>query len=789
MNISVTRPINTKYKIIKPLGKGGMGEVFLAHDLSLDRKVAIKYLQSATLASESAYDLKSEAKHLAKLNSKHIVQVYELTRIEGQTALVLEYVNGKNLHFYLREHSPSLAQMLLWLSQISEGLACAHAAGITHRDLKAENVLICKDGVAKITDFGIAQSLANYKADILALGELAQRMLDAVTHTLPAAVVKLLQELTYRSPSKRLCASESARRFHHAWLESTQVATQSQKHQRPRNWGLRNAAIFCLTASIFAGLIYWYSASDEQEQTFIAVIPTTLSTHDGAITKEQENLRRNVEKALRERTIESTALSLVSLNDDDIENDEFYEVAESIRADEAVLSSLKCDQSSVCRLRLVRINVAENTIIGERVVNLMASMSLEAYQVVRNQFSFLYPQLRDAQNGPDLISDADYEKYMAIFERSRFTPEDDPRTLTEIEDIMDRARHFSPLYSLYANVAIDLYYHTDDTKYLDKVDSLLSSIEIWGAGSLFFHESMVALSLERGDFHLARNEVKQLEALGADSAKVNMLQGDIFSFMSNYADAERHFRIAYELESSTELLRRLADNYYYWGKLDLAVSTTMQALAEDPQDVRSLISLGWIKIEEANTEEAIDALQRAHQILPNIWTKVPLGISHMLAGDHFLARRLFNEALEMAPSRADILLNLGGNELLSGNKEAADECYRRVVALHTGDNFRKEPWVAAMAYANLGDFENAIALVTDTPKQGPQSDYAAALVYALAGQNYSALVEIERALASRVSPSWFSLPMFDGLCIEPKFEEKLSNAGLPDRCESVVHIM
>jgi serine/threonine-protein kinase len=146
------------YAILSAIGRGGMGLVYLARDSRLDRQVAIKCLRSELFEAHYRERFKREALLLAKLNHPHIVQIYDYLETETQLALVMEYVDGQNLQQHLREHIVSLAQRMQWLTQIAQGLAVAHDAGIIHRDLKAENILINKHKLAKITDLGIAKS-------------------------------------------------------------------------------------------------------------------------------------------------------------------------------------------------------------------------------------------------------------------------------------------------------------------------------------------------------------------------------------------------------------------------------------------------------------------------------------------------------------------------------------------------------------------------------------------------------------------------------------------------------
>ena len=154
-----TQPIRLgHYELHDCIGRGGMGLVYRARDTRLEREVAIKCLRTELFEAHYVERFKREALLLAKLNHPNIVQIYDFIETPEQLALVMELVDGQNLQTYLREHIVSIAQRLQWLAQITEGLAVAHDAGIIHRDLKTENILINKRGQAKITDLGIAKS-------------------------------------------------------------------------------------------------------------------------------------------------------------------------------------------------------------------------------------------------------------------------------------------------------------------------------------------------------------------------------------------------------------------------------------------------------------------------------------------------------------------------------------------------------------------------------------------------------------------------------------------------------
>src|SRR5205814_5716711 len=145
------------YRILSKLGAGGMGEVYLAQDTKLDRKVALKILPAEVAADRNRMErFVREAKAAAALNHPNIAHIYEIGDHDGTTFIAMEYIDGQTLRELIR-HQTDLRKLLRHLQHAAEGLAKAHAAGIVHRDLKPENIMVTRDGHAKILDFGLAK--------------------------------------------------------------------------------------------------------------------------------------------------------------------------------------------------------------------------------------------------------------------------------------------------------------------------------------------------------------------------------------------------------------------------------------------------------------------------------------------------------------------------------------------------------------------------------------------------------------------------------------------------------
>jgi serine/threonine protein kinase len=147
-----------QYEIRSPLGAGGMGEVYRAHDTRLDREVAIKVLpESLTSDPDRLQRFEQEARAAAALNHPNILAVYQMATHEGVSYMVSELLDGETLRERLRRGPVPLRKVIDYAMQIAHGLAAAHDKGITHRDLKPENLFVTKDGRVKILDFGLAK--------------------------------------------------------------------------------------------------------------------------------------------------------------------------------------------------------------------------------------------------------------------------------------------------------------------------------------------------------------------------------------------------------------------------------------------------------------------------------------------------------------------------------------------------------------------------------------------------------------------------------------------------------
>ncbi|MCS6910497.1 MAG: protein kinase [Anaerolineales bacterium] len=157
--------LNKRYKLLGPIGQGGMAVVHKAQDLSLSRLVAVKILRE-TLTGDPEFlaRFQQEARAAANLAHPNIVTIHDFGRDGGHYYIVMEHVEGQDLKTLIKEAAPFSVDYALDLAiQICAGVGYAHRTGLVHCDIKPQNILVTADGRVKITDFGIARALANLR--------------------------------------------------------------------------------------------------------------------------------------------------------------------------------------------------------------------------------------------------------------------------------------------------------------------------------------------------------------------------------------------------------------------------------------------------------------------------------------------------------------------------------------------------------------------------------------------------------------------------------------------------
>src|SRR5438309_5169214 len=188
-----------RYEIRSKIGEGGMGEVYLARDTQLDRTVALKIL-AAEIARDQRrlYRFLQEARAASKLKSANVAHIYEIGELEGHHFIAMEYVEGEPLNKNIGGQPMEATEIVKLGIQIARALDEAHSKGITHRDIKPQNIIVTAEAEVKVLDFGLAKlsSLPAPAADLTPNSELATKV-----KTNPGVV---MGTVNYMSPEQAL---------------------------------------------------------------------------------------------------------------------------------------------------------------------------------------------------------------------------------------------------------------------------------------------------------------------------------------------------------------------------------------------------------------------------------------------------------------------------------------------------------------------------------------------------------------------------------------------------------
>jgi predicted Ser/Thr protein kinase len=191
------------YRIETQLGKGGMGVVYRARDTRLDRLVALKTLPPGLIADpERKSRFLLEARSAAAVTHPAIAQVYDIDEADGNLFIAMEYVDGRTVSRLIADGELDLLGAIEIVLQIAEGLAKAHDAGILHRDIKSDNIMVTRDGHAKLLDFGLAKLLEPGPPEAVAPNvpaDLSRTLTRGRFHTIPGAV---MGTISYMSPEQ-----------------------------------------------------------------------------------------------------------------------------------------------------------------------------------------------------------------------------------------------------------------------------------------------------------------------------------------------------------------------------------------------------------------------------------------------------------------------------------------------------------------------------------------------------------------------------------------------------------
>jgi serine/threonine-protein kinase len=726
------------YRLAELLGSGGSSDVYKAHDSRLDRHVALKVFPAIQVTREFRARFERESRAAASLNHPNIATVYEVGEADALWFIAIEFVDGMTLRAAFGDATCSLTQRLAYLAQAAGALARAHANGIAHCDLKPDNIMVTRDGLVKVLDFGLARLAGSADAqgpavegtigymspeqaagqpidtrsDVFSFGcilfeavtnELpfggmserwATNLMDAKTPPLaamppgiPAGLQELLDDCLIKDPAARAIS-----------MEDVSLRLQSILHHAPR--ANRLALPLAISAAlVLAAVAYWQLPLQPQPGS-VAVIPF-VST---APTPDRVRLAEDVSEGVINALLQLPDLKVIARS-----------------------SSFRFTGDSLDVPRVAR-TLGVQALVTGRIVENNGRLRISAELVSGRDGAAMW----GANYTPDSENLADVEvqiaQEIARRVRSQLTPDDQRR--------LDKAAHpNAEAYSLLLRGRYEMSLYTPDsmqkaTSYFQQALGVDPGYALANAELANTYRLLAGSGVLKPEKWLQLGEQAALRAIGTDDElpQAHTALAGIKRDRWQWADAEREYSRAIALSSSFVPARQaLAVTLTVLGRDDAAVAEIVRARELDPVGLPGAVASAAVFYNLRLYDRALATLKDAanlDSLAPALWTWV--GIVNGGKGDFATAITAFEKAMEL------------------GDAAASTRCYyvhalaragRRTDALRHLRTLESEgatvpPSFLAIAYTGVDDRERAIAaLQAGYAARHPQLQYIAVESY------------------------------------------------------------
>lgn len=811
------------FRILGHLGRGGMGTVYRALDLELNREVALKFLRPERQRRKGDLArLQREAEALAKLDHPNVGTLYQLDQWQGRRFLAMALYDGETLAEHLARqpgHSLPVSEAIRIAGQLASALQAAHGAGLVHRDLKPENVMILRDGWIKLIDFGLARWAGSPRhteqgmvvgtipcmapeqirseeavpqTDLWALGVVLYEML-AGRHPFRGTGFEIGNSILSEKPFplrkacpqvpanlERIVARCLAKEIKDRWASAADLLDELQMAglsgsgaivlpPRPPAWWrgrMARAAIFVIAIAV---AIYLYlHFRQPPPPIYVAVLKPVVT---GSLQPDDQAL---VEANLQASLVRTVAVldGLAALDPDQVnkETGNPTAIARALGAGEVISSQADC-AGDLCKVSLRCLASQDGRALWTEVLqqqlppskpDLFAEAVAASLRQGYGDRKLRFPRLDLETRGED---------YRAYFELRRRA--DDPGALEEVLDKLGALRQRSPAfveaYSLEANVARRLYKVSGDERYLERGIAVAKQARERAPGDPRPLANLFYLYLDAGRAPEAEKVLEQLEDI--DPAGSLFKRGLLAESQGHPKEGLALIAEATRLQPSWRALLMLANRECDQGLLDEARGHYEELLRRVPGKLEGLKGLAQIEFLR-NPERAIPLLRDIAARAPDGASFNNLGMALLLKRRYTEAEDSFRRALELQPDSPGNILSLADCLTLLHRSPDAHPLYLDVVAkadrAATPGNWEILS-IKAQALAHLGDSTQAVEVLQQAlhiAPNSPQLAGAAGVVCTLAGDYDSALRHARLA-----TPGALENPFLDSLRPNPAFQK------------------
>ena len=738
------------YRLEGPLGHGGMGEVFLAWDELLERRVAIKRIrQGSPQTHDQRERFRREARSAARLSHSAIVQIHELIPDLAGDAIVMEYVEGANLGDRITAGALPVREALRLAREIAEGLAVAHGAGLIHRDLKAENVVITPQGQAKILDFGLVKPIAGDGED------------QALTR-------KGILVGTYRSMSPEQASGGEV--DERSDLFSLGVLLYEMLSGQPPFRGDNPLATLKRVITDHPPALSGLRKDIPQGVSDLV---------DGLLAKSRDDRPPNARAVIR--MLRDLEKSLPATNSDSVSEMATADWAKVLRKGERISQPLTSTGGMSIKRR------SRHAVAAGMVALLAVAVAGGVSYVVhenREQQALkddseriplpVPPNLNSGVVEPEDYATVDLiQQQIESGEAVVLAPE-----FARLQSIIGRAPHFQKAHVLAARIALNLFESSREPGLLYQASDLADKAKSFGVvdPDLLEVEFRIALQTNQAQ---APEILAEMEIRSPHDARIGVLRSQLLERQGYRKEALKQLTEATNAKPSWRNLLSLAQMEKRNGLPDKARDHAQKALDTAPGKLRPQELLAEIELDYGDLLEAVSRFRALINVSPRRNPLTNLATALTLLGKYSEAEEIYRRALKLDPYHPVVLLDLADVESELHQTDDAQKHYASALRLineieKSAALTVQDSMIRAQCLARLGYPQEARDVAERALRRSPGDPEVilqAAMVFSLIEDRLNALVQTRNAIAGGIQKHWFTGPAFSKLAQDPKFKD------------------
>ena len=699
-----------RYEICSQLGAGGMGEVYLAHDTKLDRKVALKILPSNHAGREPVRRFMQEARAASALNHPNILTIYEIDDIESAQFIATEFIEGQTLRARMKVAPVKPLEAIDVSIQVASALDAAHCVGIVHRDIKPENIMLRRDGIVKVLDFGIAK-LSSPQTGPLTDGD---------------------------APTLALVNTQAGMILGTAQYMSPEQARGLEVDARTDIWSLG-----CVLYEMVAGRQPFLGATAMDVMTSILNRePDSLVTHASERPEELEHIVGRALRKDREERYQTVADLLIDLkelkSELELQTKRISAPRKGIesRQDSRVLTISTVPEKSIAVLYLENMNSGSESDyfcagITEDIITDLSKIK-ELKVVSRTDvLPFRNKEVNTRQVGEAL-------RVNYVLEGSVRKAGNKIRITAQLINVRDGYHLWAERFDRLVEDIFDVQNEVSQ-KIADALKISLTEAE----------RQLLAKKptddLRAYDFYMQGRELLYLKGKKNTEKAIAMFENAVAidpGFASSYAGLAEAYSYMYEWYDGNPL----------W--LGKAIETNQKALTLDPASLEAQFGIAMVYFHQRRFSESKRRIEEILKENSQFYRGyLRLGMIAELSGDLESALKHYCRAAELKPHNEDSWRFLAGIHRRLGDVEAAEDAALKVIEVTSRKLEASLEDINVMsrlaeAYARFGGREEAHATLKRVFELEPNDGlavYNCACAYALLGEGRAALLSLRRA--------------------------------------------